>query len=363
MSISNPAVTINNGFTKSYKKNKLGFVTLFINLSLNSNNDLLMFSSYNEALTSDLLSNNKDLNISIKTYFENDGDQLYVLNYNCDNFNLLDFDKFIKTNCDNLTELEVIAIPTLLTSCKFSIIDSVKILSVIGKYANESSRIFITDVNKEIIENYLDVLEESVIYYPWFKNNNGQKIAPSVVASALMSKIAKDDKFFHSIANKKIVSLDNLELLLSKEEILNIQKDYINPIIYIHNEGLKIWGVNAFNSNFNSINELRVIKYIKRNLKILIRENLFEISSENLRDKIFSKVNNFLYKLWEIGALAGESKDEAFIIESQFDETKDSDNKLVFSISVSLSKPLEFINIKIERIQRDGMVDIISVEV
>ena len=363
MNISNPAVNISEGFTKSYNKQKLGFATLFIDLSSNPNNDLELFDSYNEALMSKSVLSNNDLNISIKSYFENGGVQLYLLNYNCNNLSQLEFENFIQTNCDNLTELEIIAAPTLLTTSGLESLECVKVLSSLGKYASVSNRIFITDVNKEIIDNYLDVLEECVIYYPWFKHRNGQKVAPSVVSSALMSKIAIDNKFFHSIANKKIVSLDNLEVLLSKEEILDLQKDYINPIISMHNDGLKIWGVNAFNSSFGSINELRVIKHIKRNLKILIRENLFEINSENLHDKIFSKVNNFLYQLWQIGALAGESKDEAFIIESRFDEMQDSDNKLVFSISVSLSKPLEFINIKLERIQRDGMIENISVEV
>ena len=362
MSISNPAVNINKGFTKSYTKDKFGFGTLFIELSSDSNSGLELFNSYNEALTSRIVSTNKDLNISIKSYFENGGVQLYLLNYNCTNLSLFEFDNFIKTHCDNLSELETISSPTLLTTSGLPVLECVKVLSSLGKYASNSNRIFITDVNEEIIANYLDVLEESVIYYPWFKHNSGELIAPSAVASALMSKIASDNKFFHSIANKKIISLDNLEILLSKEEILDLHKNYINPIVYMKNDGLKIWGVNAFNSSFGSINEVRVIKYIKRNLRILVREDLFEINSENLHDKIFSKVNNFLYQLWQIGALVGESKDEAFIIESRFDEMQGSDNKLLFSISVSISKPLQFINIKLERVQRDGIIENISVQ-
>ena len=187
-------------------------------------------------------------------------------------------------------------------------------------------------------------------------------ISSSLVASAMMAKLAKDGLFFHSIANKKIESLDTLNTQLSKKDLDLLYKESINPIIYVHAEGVKIWAVNAFTSRFKTINELRVMKYIKRTLKSLLQEDLFEINSNNLSNKLFSKVNLFLYNLWKIGALAGDNKNEAYVVETIANDTKSSDNALVFSIGVSLAKPLEFINIKIERIQKDGMVENISIE-
>ncbi|NQY93984.1 MAG: hypothetical protein HRT43_07450 [Campylobacteraceae bacterium] len=363
MNISNPAVRINKNFPSSYAKKKFGFATVFIHISCDSLDGLELFFNYNEALKSKTVVNNKQLNISIRSYFENGGVQLYLLSYNSDNMNLFDFENFVKTNCDNLVELEILSTPTLLSQTNLAIKECIKIYSFLGKYAQVSNRIFITDVNERIINEYLDVLEECVIYHPWFIHKNGELVAPSVVASALMAKSAIENNFFHSIANKKISSLHKTEVDLTKEQTLTLQKEFINPIIQMHNDGLKIWGVNAFNSNYSSVNELRVIQYIKRSLKVIMREDLFEINSENLHDKIFSKVNKFLQQLWQIGALNGEAKDEAFIIESRYEEMKDSDNTLVFAIKVSISKPLQFINIKLERVQRDGMVENISVEV
>jgi len=362
MNVSNPAVRINKNFASTYQKKKFGFATVFLHISCDTANGLELFFNYNEALKSKTVVSNKQLNSSIATYFENGGVQLYLLSYGSENINLFDFENFVKTNCDNLVDLEVICAPTLLLQDTLAIKESVKIYSFLGKYAQTSNRVFISDVNQTIIDEYLDVLEECVIYHPWFKNNE-ILIAPSVVASALMSKSAIENNFFHSIANKKIKSLHQTEFDLTKEQTLELQQEFINPIIQMHNDGLKIWGVNAFNSSYGSANELRVIQYIKRSLKIIMREDLFEINSENLHDKIFSKVNNFLNQLWELGALNGESKDEAFIIESRHEEMKDSDNTLVFALKVSLSKPLEFINIKLERVQRDGMIENISVEV
>ena len=361
MSISHPKVNITKTSMKKYNQ-KSAFVTLFIYLDDKIDNQILQFKNFKNEDKQTLNSKDNTFNTSIETYFKNGGDELYVLTYNSSEFNLFNFEEYVKKSCDSLTELETIAIPTLLSSSPMDMYNSLKIISFIGKYAKYTNRIFITDVNQEIIDNNLDLLEESVIYYPNFKDKNENIISSSVVACALMSKLAKEGNFFHSLANKKILSVDSLETKLLKKDLDLLYKESINPIIHVNKEGLKIWGVSAFNSNFKTINELRVMNYIKRSLKSLLQEDLFEINSNSLSNKLFSKVNVFLYDLWQMGALEGDNKNEAYTVETRINETKSSDNTLIFSIGVSLSKPLEFINIKVERIQTDGMVENISIE-
>jgi len=361
MSISHPKVNITKTSNKKYNK-KSAFITLFIYLNEDIDSQITQFNNFKNEGKETLASKDNELKINLKTYFANGGDELYLLSYNSKDFNLFDFEKYVKKSCDSLTELETIIIPTLLSSSSLTMKNSLKVLSFIGNYARDTNRIFITDVNQEIIENNLDLLEECVIYHPNFRNKNENIISSSLVASAMMSKLAKDGLFFHSLANKKILSLDTLDAQLSKQDIDLLYKESINPIIYVNGEGLKIWGVNAFNSNFRTINELRVMKYIKRTLKTLLQEDLFEINSNSLSNKLFSKVNVFLYDLWQMGALEGNDKNEAYIVETRLNDDESSDNTLVFSIGISLSKPLEFINIKIERIQKDGMVENISIE-
>lgn len=357
MSISIPSVNIRHVTSKPYSKKRFEYSTIFINISPNVENSFEHFFKYNQ--TKEIFLEN-DLDNSIKAYFDNGGFHLYLLNYNLNGFKQSEFEEYIKRVCDGLVEIEVIATPTLLSTSTLDIDNSIRVLSFLGEYANQTDRIFVMDVNEIIIKDYLDMLHDGVIYYPWFKNKKGELVAPSSVATGLMSKLAKENSFFHSIANKGVMELDSLDFELTKEQTVSLQKDLINPILYMHNDGPKIWGVNAFNSKFKTINEVRIIKYIKRNLKLSMRDNLFEVNSPKLKDKVFSKVNNFLTALWELGALAGESKDEAFVIETKLNN---DENKLVFHIGVALSKPLEFINIKLERVQKDGMSQNISVEV
>ncbi len=326
MSISHPKVNITKTSNKKYNK-KSAFVTLFIYLCETQNNQILKFSNFKNVSKEKVVTNSNTLKISLKNYFDNGGDELYLLTYNSKDFNLYNFEEYVKKSCDSLTELETIIIPTLLSSSSLTMQNNLKILSFIGNYAKYTNRIFITDVNQEIIENNLDLLEECVIYHPNFKDKSGNIIASSVIASAMMSKLAKDGLFFHSLANKKILSLDSLDTQLSKQSLDLLYKESINPIIYVNREGVKIWGVSAFNSNFRTINELRVMKYIKRTLKSLLQEDLFEINSSSLSNKLFSKVNVFLYDLWQMGALEGDDKNEADFVENNLNDSQSSANR------------------------------------
>ena len=358
MNNSLASVNIKQTTIKPYSKKKLEFSTLFINLSTNVDTSLELIFKYSQIKDQNIEPN---LHNAIKAYFDNGGKILYILNYSLENFDLKFFMEYIKKACDNLLDIEVIATPTLLQS-NLELKECVRVLALVAEYSSESNRLFVMDINEDIKNEYLDMLGEGVIYYPWFKNKLGELVAPSSVATGIMSKNADQDIFFHSIANKKIESLKYLDFELEKDEASKLLKEGINPILFMHNDGLKIWGVNAFNSKFKTINEVRVIKYIKKNLKELMRNDLFEINSAKLKDKIYSKTNHFLYGLWQMGALAGESKDEAYLIDANFETDKGEDNKLEFYISVALSKPLEFINIKLERIQKDGMMENISLE-
>lgn len=361
MRSTNPGVSITHTTVKSYHMKKSAFATLLLYINDGVDNKLKYFSSYSQTQSDSLVSKDKELCSYLKIYFDNGGNELYLLTYNSFEFDLASFETYLKKNCDGLTELETIIAPTLLSTSGIQILNCVKIQNFLIKYSNESNRLFITDINQEIKDKYLDVFFDTVIYYPWFKKNK-LLIAPSIVASALMSKTAKDGLFFHSIANKKISNLDNQEFTLSKTQTNELYKNLINPIIKMHGEGLKIWGVNSFNSKYKTINELRIIRHIKRGLKLLMQDDLFEINSDKLNKKLFSKINLFLYELWQLGALAGTSKEEAYTIEFQTEETKESENRLIYAIAVSLSKPLEFINLKLECVQKDGILENVSIE-
>lgn len=363
MKMLRPGIAIKHDASVLKQRTSSEFSSLLISFNQEAGNTLDYYESYKATAVNENINTASVLGSAVKSYFEMGGVDLYLLNYaQIQAFDLYDFEDFIRSYCDSLEDLEIIFMPTLLDDFALQTVPVVKIMNIVNDYAKKSDRISICDVNENILKNELDNINETLIYYPAFIDKNDKRVAASVVASALLSKLAQEEKFFHSIANKKINYLSQQEKVLNKSDVKDLEIDGINPIIYQRSLGHRIWGVRAFNSQFNSVNEMRSMKYIKRQLKALSREFLFESNSISLHDRLFFKINYFLNSLWQLGALSGATQDEAYILNAQYNEDDKGDNTLIFSLSVALSRPLEFITIKLHRLENDDMGGHISME-
>jgi hypothetical protein len=355
-----PSVIIRKNSSNNKQSVDLDFATLLIYFHEQKyehdtnidNHKPLSITSYHDIKNIPNIANNITLHNTIKIYFENGGKSLYYLEYpyHDKSFESLKLEQFVKRSCDNLMNLEVIVTQNLINLDARISENRLNAMQTLSFYAQTSDRLFITDINEDMISNHLDRIEESAIYYPWFVYDKSI-IAPSIVASALHSSLAHNFHFSHSIANKKIESLSVQTEELSKKRMEILEQEGINTIVLIPSKGLRIWGVKMFNSRFNSVNELRVMKHIKRGLKSLSRRYLFEPNSGSLHDRLFLKINNFLFELWENGALSGTTKDEAYLLESHYDKANvNSQNRLDFTLHIAISRPLEYITIKLNRI-------------
>jgi len=361
-----PGVSIHRGVYSTPQKKSLDFSTLFLGF-YNDEEYFVLLHNFNEAKQNTFFKSNPEYLSAIKNYFEAGGVQLYVLNFPLQKAIEVDsITKFLKDYCDNLNDLEVICALGLIqepeSRFNFSENEVIKAIHAVNLYASLTDRISISDINNLIKEEHLDKLGEAVIYYPWFIDYENRLIPPSIIAAALSSKLAYDGVFFNSIANKPIPNLKRLSNDFSNQENSELYQDGINPIVSINKQGLKIWGVKAFNSNYESVNEMRVLKYIKRQLKRLSREYIFETNTQELNSRLFIEVTQFLLGLWQIGALSGNSKQEAFKVIGDIRNLDNSRSQLTFNISVAISKPLEFIIIKLSRIDYDGVQESLSVE-
>ena len=361
-----PGVSIRKGSYIASQKKSFDFSTLFLGF-YDDEEYFAQLNNFNDAKQDNFLKLHPEYFRAVKNYFENGGVLLYILNFPLhDRIDVLSVSKFMKDKCDNLNDLEVICTLGLIERSKaeqkITQDEAVKVIHAVNIYAHQTDRISITDINNIIKNKYLDRLGESVVYYPWFVDKLNNLVAPSVVSAALMSKLAYQGAFFNSIANKSISNLHKLSDDLSTQENIKLYEDGINPITLINKQGLKIWGVKAFNSKYESVNEMRVLKYIKRQLKRLSREYVFETNTDELNGRLYIDVSQFLFSLWEIGALSGNSKQEAFSVSSDVSNLDNKRSQLTFRISVAISKPLEFIVITLNRIDYDGAQESLSVE-
>lgn len=353
MQASYPSISIRNSLRAKKPVSTFEFSTLFVFFSKVSS-PLENLDNFHQLEDKNLSSIQK---LSIKYFFENGGKSLYYMTYGLDEktYNEVEFTHFINQACDNLMDLEMIAAPCLLTSLQTH--EALSVMRFLSQYSSQSNRIYLCDFNEEVIEKHLDFIGESLVYYPNFILEGKHELNASVIASALYSKLADEGKFFHSVANKEIKNLHTLNETLSPSRENRLINEGINPILDKSSFGLRIWGVKTFDSHFNTANEMRVMKHVQRGLKKIGREFLFEPNSISLHDRLFFKINNFLNQLWHSGALNGSDQDEAYILNSQFQEVQEGSDSLKFSLSISISKPLEFIHINLNRREQEGLVE------
>jgi hypothetical protein len=343
--------------------------TLFISFCNNNfENKLIKLNNFAQIHEYDYLKQNKFLYKSIEVFFSNKGKSLYILNFPLKDeqtFNIIDFENFINRNCDNLIDLEtIVAIDLYSTQIYKEILSLRSIISIqrsINIYCKNTNRISITDISDDFEEKYYDMLGETIIYYPWIKDKNSYTLPPSVYATSLLSRLANDNKLATSIANKEISNAQDVQKTLTDKEKSEFINHNINPVVFVPFKGVRIWGTKVFDSNIDTINELRILKYIKRNLQYIAKPYIFEQNDKNLENKIVIKTKDLLYELWDHGFLAGSSAQEAFSISSQTPDLTSSENILTIKIGVALVKPLEYIMIELNKIEKDNAQSTIKV--
>lgn len=286
---------------------------------------------------------------TIYIYFENGGKNLYLMPQPKSREILLDseqYQQFLENCIDSLIDIETILAIDIFDENIVTLTDKerLKIQNRISSYCKKTNRLSLMDLpfNKSPIE-YADEMDSTIVFYPWIVDKKAKLVPPSIYASSLFSKLASEKKVFYSIANIKIKSAIDSHLIVNREYASKLYSNSINPIIYVQNDGYKIWGIKTLADEIYDINTLRVYFLIKRALYLISKEYVFEPHTHALEEKIIRKVKNFLFELWKSGALKGSSEEEAFII-----QLDDSPN-LSISIAVSIAKPLEFIIIHLNR--------------
>jgi hypothetical protein len=309
----------------------------------------IILTKKHEISTISELENDEFLKRAVEAYFANGGDRLYLLFYEvprANSFVAHKFREFMIKECDKLNDIELICAINLFDPNIYkSILSMPEILDIqrhINDYCHQTHRISVSDMNEDFETEYLNIIGRTNLYYPWMIDSYEEPLPPSIYAAALFSKMAKENRYFESIANKKLVNVKDVEKILDDDELDQLVVDRINPVIFIPHRGVRIWGVKSFNESLDSVNELRVMKYIKRRLIKMSRVYLFEPNSIFLEAQLILLVKSFFENLETIGAVSYhnvERDDDSLLI----------GNEIIINIQVSFYTPVEYINIRLNK--------------
>ncbi|QMV18121.1 hypothetical protein GOB94_04995 [Granulicella sp. 5B5] len=116
--------------------------------------------------------------------------------------------------------------------------------------------------------------------------------------------------------------------------------------------GTLIWGARTLStqdSNYRYISVRRLALFIESSLLAGLAWTAFKPNDESLWAAIGLKVSPFLTNLWQAGAIAGPTPDQAFFIRRDASTTQDIDNGIVnIFIGIAPIQPGEFVIIPIQ---------------
>jgi hypothetical protein len=338
------------------------YSTLFLSFTVGTQCDrAIVLNSLLDINKYSFLHEDYALTKSIKIYFANGGKRLYLLSQPTDETLLFNQDKYIKylsNRCDTIIDIETIVAVDLFDK-PFTKEQYIEIQNSISTYCEQSSRISISDLPQQYDEEYHKNIYNTVSFYPWLIDKERNLISSAIYASALFNKVALDENISLSIANRVLESALESSINLKQNRVEALYREGVTPIIYFRDEGYKIWGVrtlNFENEQFKYLNTLRVFRYIKRMIYQIAKQYIFEPNNYDLKNRMLRQIKSFLMPMWKNGALQGALEEEAFMLlcDERNNSIEDENaGRLNIHIAVSISKPLEYIVIHLNRVQND----------
>ncbi|KGM29704.1 phage tail protein [Photorhabdus luminescens] len=123
----------------------------------------------------------------------------------------------------------------------------------------------------------------------------------------------------------------------------------INAIRHYTGKGTLVWGARTLDKtdNWRYIPVRRLFNAAERDIKRAMRFAVFEPNSQPTWKRVQTAIDNYLYQLWQQGALAGNKPQEAYFVQIGKDITMTDDDikqgKMIVKVGMAAVRPAEFI--------------------
>lgn len=124
----------------------------------------------------------------------------------------------------------------------------------------------------------------------------------------------------------------------------------VNAIRYFTGKGVLVWGARTLAGNDNEwkyISVRRFYNMVEESVKKSSSWVVFEPNDANTWVKVKSMIENYLIKLWRLGALAGPTPEKAFFVKVGLGQTMTSldilEGRMNIEIGMAVVRPAEFI--------------------
>lgn len=282
------------------------------------------------------LSMSNVLDVTIKSYFANGGTAAYFVDSTEIASEVPKFDEItLVVSCNTYSSTQSAFNELCQTgSGRFGIVD--------GPNKEISSTY---DPSKDYASN-----ANMAVYYPYLSADWTPKdIFPSVIAAAIYCRNDRTRGVWSAPANltlqgdlrPKYKVTDDLQGQFNHGLAINMIRDF--------GEGPVVWGARTLedSDNWRYVPVRRLFNAAERDIKRAMQTMVFEPNSQPTWERVRAAIDNYLYSLWQQGALLGASPKEAYFVRIGEGTTMTSDDiaqgKMIASVGMAAVRPAEFI--------------------
>lgn len=208
--------------------------------------------------------------------------------------------------------------------------------------------------------NLLSNAKYAALYYPWIKEKEADFegrdlfIPSSGHIAGVYARTEQERGIGKAPANEILQGVVELEFAIDDEEQALLNPRGINCLRCFPGRGLMVWGARTLSREplWRYVNvrrvSLAIVKHIMRNLLWTV----FEPNDTKLWNKIVATLKLFFTDLFQSGALAGDTPEQAFFVKCD-EETNPPDvvdkGQVITHIGFAPARPAEFVIVTIKR--------------
>jgi phage tail sheath protein FI len=190
------------------------------------------------------------------------------------------------------------------------------------------------------------------------------RLPPAAAMAGVYASVDRDRGVWKAPANVNISAVMNPSVLLSRQEqeLLDVDADNgksINCILKFTGKGVIPWGartLDAGNLDWRYISVRRLFIMAEEAVKKASQFAVFEANDKSTWSKVKAMITNYLYSLWQNGALQGGKPEEAFFVQVGLGETMSMEDvlegRMIVQVGMAAVRPAEFIILRFSQMQQ-----------
>jgi len=177
-------------------------------------------------------------------------------------------------------------------------------------------------------------------------------LPPSALMAGVYSKTDRERGVWKAPANVVLNGVSDVSVRVTNEQQADLNPKGINVIRHFSDRGLVVWGsrTQQNDDNWRYIPVRRLFDAAERDIKKALQPMVFEPNSQLTWKRVQMAIDNYLYSLWQQGALAGNNAEEAYFVRvgKGITMTQDEINqgKMIIQVGMAAVRPAEFIILK-----------------